>query len=85
MRAPVRARARVRVRVYECVYGCSITDQLAANAGFVNLDAAGDPNNTRDWADINEPAQNNRNAPGGFKLAGGHMFGDNTEVLLPAA
>ena len=56
-----------------------------ANAGFVDLDAAGDPNNTRDWADINEPAQNNRNAPGGFKLAGGHMFGDNTEVLLPAA
>ena len=30
VRARVRARVRVRVRVCECVYGCSITDQLAA-------------------------------------------------------
>jgi hypothetical protein len=53
--------------------GSSSTDQFAANADFVHLGAPGDPNDTRDWADMKELTQNNRSIPDDLQLAGGHV------------
>jgi hypothetical protein len=64
--------------------GSSSTDHFAANADFVHLGAPGDPNDTRDWADMKELAQHNRSTPDDLQLAGGHVFGENTQVPLPA-
>jgi hypothetical protein len=44
----------------------------------------GEPSDTRDLADMKELAQHSRITPRGLKLAGGHMFGENTKVLPPA-
>lgn len=62
----------------------SSTDHFAANTDFIHVGDPNDPNDTRDWSDMKELAQHERSTPDDLKLAGGHVFGENTGVPLSA-